>query len=162
MVWMTIAIVFGAMTIALVLMGLRLGEERVSPVDAEIAALDWVGDGFTQVPRRDGGNWEVDVVRRNGSMVQVTLGDDLELRDFDEELGPAGSPAHDELAGAVRARAVEAAFAAVGPGQVVGVERDSSREIEVGIRKRRGHQIEVELDARFRVTEVETEDPRDE
>jgi hypothetical protein len=160
-VWTTIFIVFGAMTIALVLMGLRL-EDPASPVDAEIAALDWVGSGYSQVPRRDGDNWEVDVVRPDGSMVQVTLGEDLELRDFDEESGPAGSPAHDELSGAMRARAVQAAFAEVGPGQVVGVERDSSREIEVGIQKRGGRQLEVELDHRFRVTEVEEEDPRDE
>jgi hypothetical protein len=159
---MTIFVVFCAMTIALVVMGLRLGEEPASPLDAELAALDWVGAGVSQVPRRDGDDWEVDVVRPDGSMVEVTLGDDLELRDFDEEFGPAGIPAHDELTGAVRARAVQATFAEVGPGQVVGVERDSNGEIEVGIRKRRGHQVEVELDHRFRVTEVETEDPRDE
>jgi hypothetical protein len=158
---MTIFIVFAAMTLALVLMGLRLGEETSSPVEAELAALEWVGSGFSQGPRRDGDNWEVDVVRPDGSMVQVTLGDDLTLRDLDEESGPAGIPAHDEVTGAARTRAVEAAFAEVGPGQVVGVERDS-REIEVGIRKRRDHQVEVELDHRFRVTEVETEDPRDE
>lgn len=162
MVWMTIVIVFTAMAIALVAMGVRLGDEANSPVDAEVAALDWVGNGVSQVPRREGGNWEVDVIRPDGSMVQVTLDEDLELRDIDEELGPAGTPAHDELTGAVRARAVRAAFAEVGPGHVVGVERDSNREIEVGIQKRRGHQVEVELNGRFRVTEVETEDPRDE
>jgi hypothetical protein len=161
-VWTTILIVFGAMAIALVLMGLRLGEESVSPVDAELAALDWVGNGFSQGPRREGDNWEVDIVRADGSMVQVTLGKDLELRGLDEESGPAGSPAHDELTGAARARAVRASFAEVGPGLVVGVERDSSREIEVGIRKRDGRQVEVELDGRFKVTEVETEDPGDE
>ena len=161
MVWTTIFIVFGAMTIALVAMGLR-AEESANPVDAEIAALDWVGDGYAQAPRRDGGDWEVDVVRRDGSMVQVTLDPDLRLRGFDEEIGPAGSLAHDELTGAARARAVQVAFAEVGPGQVVGVERDSSREIEVGIKKRGGRQIEVELDGRFQVTEVEAEDPADE
>ena len=162
MVWMTIAIVFTAMAIALVAMGIRLGDDAYAPVDAEVAALDWVGDGVSQVPRREGQNWEVDVIRPNGSMVQVTLGEDLELRDVDEEFGPAGTPAHDELTGARRARAVKAAFAKVGPGQVVGVERDSNREIEVGIRKRRGHQVEVELNGRYEVIEVETEDPRDE
>ena len=70
MVWTTIFIVFGAMTIALVVMGFELGEDT-NPIDAEVAALDAVGDGVSQVPRRDGDNWEVDVVRPDGSMVQI-------------------------------------------------------------------------------------------
>jgi hypothetical protein len=160
---MTLFIVFAAMTIALVVMGLRLGEaEPVSPVDVKVAALDWVGEGHPQSPRHDGDRWEVDVVRRDGSMVQVNLGEDLRLQGFDEERGPAGGPAHDEVTGAARASAVRAALAEVGPGYVVGVERDSFSEIEVGIRKGKDRQIEVELDERFRVTDVSTEDPGDE
>ena len=54
--------------------------------------------GEAQAPRRDGEAWEVDVVRPNGSLVQVTLGDRLELRQFDEELGPAGTSAPDPRA----------------------------------------------------------------
>ncbi|MGH2745694.1 MAG: hypothetical protein ACRDLY_19170 [Thermoleophilaceae bacterium] len=42
--------------------------------------------------RRDGDGWEVDVVRPDGSLVEVTIGDQLELKALDEELGPAGAP----------------------------------------------------------------------
>jgi hypothetical protein len=159
-VWTTIFIVFGAMTIALVLMGFELGE-GTNPLDAEVAALDAVGDGVSQVPRRDGDNWEVDVVRPDGSMVQVSLSKGLDLLGLDEEYGPAGTLAADEARGPARVRAVRAAFAEVGPGEVTGVERESRGRFEVGV-LRRGGQVEVELDRNFRVTEVEGEDPRDE
>ena len=136
-------------------------DERFSAADAETAAMSWVGVGEAEAPRRDGENWEVDVRRPDGSLVQVTLSDDLRLRGFDEELGPAGAPAPDELTGAERERAIEAAFRHVGPGRVVGVERDPGGVIEVGLRLG-GDQIEVRLDGRFRVTEVHPEDPGDE
>jgi hypothetical protein len=161
MVWMTIFVVFAAMTAALVVMGFKLGEDA-NPADVELAALEWVGVGASQVPRRDGGNWEVDVVRPDGSMVQVSLGENLELLGMDEEYGPAGTLAHDEARGALRARAVAAAFAEVGAGEVIGVERESGRRLEVGVLLRGGRQVEVELDGHLRVTEVESEDPRDE
>jgi hypothetical protein len=136
-------------------------DERFDPRDAEIAALSWVGVGEAETPRREGENWEVDVRRPDGSLVQVTLSEDLQLRGFDEEFGPAGTPAPDELRGAERERAVEAAFRHVGPGRVVGVERDPGGVIEVGLRLGTD-QIEVRLDRRFRVIEVHPEDPGDE
>jgi hypothetical protein len=135
-------------------------EERVSAAEAKAAALSWVGAGEAQAPRRDGDVWEVDVVRPNGSLVQVTLGDRLELRGFDEEFGPGHSPAPDELRGAARARAIEAAFRHVGPGRVIGVERESSREVDVDMRIG-GDRIEVRLNPRLRVIEVKPEDPGD-
>jgi hypothetical protein len=159
-VWTTILIVFGAMTIALLVMGFELGEDT-NPLDAEVAALDAVPDGVSQGPRRDGDNWEVDVVRPDGSMVQVSLSKNLEVLGLDEEFGPAGTLAPDEARGANRARAVRAAFAEVGAGEVVGVERESGGRYEVGVLLREG-QVEVELDRNFRVVEVEGEDPRDE
>jgi hypothetical protein len=160
MVWTTIFIVFASMAVALIIMGLRLGEEHTA-VDAEVVALEWVGNGEAHDTRRDGGRWEIDVVRPDGSMVQVNLGDDLELRGLDEELGPAGTLAPDELRGESRERAVRAAFREIGPGQIVSVERDRNRDIDVRIRTEDGL-IEVELDGRFRVLEVEDQDPRDE
>jgi hypothetical protein len=140
---------------------LRDDDDGFSAKDAEIAALSWVRAGKAEPPRREGDNWEVDVRRPDGSLVQVTIGDELQLRNFDEEFGPAGAPAFDELEGAARARAIEAAFWHVGPGRVVGVERDPTGEIEVGIRMG-GDQIEVRLDERHRVIEVHPEDPSDE
>jgi hypothetical protein len=159
-VWTTILIVFGAMTIALLVIGFELGEDT-NPLDAEVAALDAVPDGVSQGPRRDGDNWEVDVVRPDGSMVQVSLSKNLDLLGLDEEYGPAGTLAPDEARGANRVRAVRAAFAEVGTGEVVGVERESGGRYEVGVLLRDG-QVEVELDRNFRVVEVEGEDPRDE
>jgi hypothetical protein len=161
-VWTTIIIVFAAVALAIAVMGFEPGEDA-NPVDVELAALERVGgDGVAQVPRRDGGNWEVDVIRPDGSMVQVSLGEDLELLGLDEEYGPAGTPAEDEATGAVRRRAVQAAFAEVGTGEVIGVEREPRGRLEVGVLLRGGRQVEVELDSEFRVTEVENEDPRDE
>jgi hypothetical protein len=136
-------------------------DERFSATDAEVAALSWVGVGEAETPRREGENWEVDVRRPDGSLVQVTLSEDLRLRGFDEELGPAGARAPDELRGAERERAIEAAFRHVGSGRVVGVERDPDGVVEVGLRLGTD-QVEVRLDRRFRVTEVRPEDPGDE
>jgi hypothetical protein len=165
-VYRVLFVVFGGVALALV--GLWIAavlDEQDFPSDreaAEAAALRWVRTGVTQEPRRDGDDWEIDVVRPDGSMVQVKLGPSLELRDFDEEFGPAGTPAHDELRGESRARAVRAAFAETGPGQVVSVERDSRREIEVSIRLADDRQVQVELDHTFRVVGVTREDPSDE
>jgi hypothetical protein len=136
-------------------------DESFDSAEAKTAAMSWVGVGQAQAPRREGANWEVDVRRPDGSLVQVTMGDELELRDFDEELGPAGALASDELRGTARQRAIKAAYWHVGPGRVVGVEREPTGEIEVGMRLGQD-QIEVRLDERFRVVEVGPEDPRDE
>ena len=136
-------------------------DEGFGTRDAEIAALSWVGVGEAETPRREGGNWEVDVRRPDGSLVQVTLSEDLQLRGFDEESGPAGTPAPDELTGAARERAIEATFRHVGAGRVVGVERDPDGVIEVGLRLGTD-QVEVRLDRRYRVIEVHPEDPGDE
>jgi hypothetical protein len=148
------------MTVALVVMALHLRQEE-GPWDAEDVALEWVGDGVAQKPRREGGRWEVDVVRPDGSMVQVSVGDGLKLRGVDEELGPGGTLAPDELRGTARRRAVQAAFAETRPGQVVSVERGSRGQIEVCIRLRKGRQVEVELDRMLRVVEVDSDDPCD-
>jgi hypothetical protein len=137
------------------------GDEGFSAAEAKTAALSWVGAGEAQAPRRDGDAWEVDVVRPDGSLVQVTLGNRLELRAFDEEFGPAHTPGPDELRGAARARAIKAAFGHVGPGRVLGVERESSREIDVDMRLGKDR-IEVQLNPRFRAIGVKPEDPGDE
>ena len=129
---------------------------------AEAAALNWVRRGVAQEPRRDGDHWEVDVVRPDGSMIQVRLGPRFELRDLDEEFGPAGTPAHDELRGADRALAVRAAFAETGPAHVISVERESSREIEVSVRLSDDRQVEVELDQTLHVVGIKQESRSDE
>jgi Phage integrase family len=150
----------GMITTLAVVIVVRVDEQSKAP-DPETAALQWVGDGFAQTARREGNRWEVDVVRPDGSMVQVSLGDDLDLRGFDEEVGPGGTLAPDELQGRRRARAVQAAFAETRPGQVTSVERASSGEIEVCIRTQTGRQVEVELDQGLRVVEVGRKDPCD-
>jgi hypothetical protein len=150
---------FAAMIIALIVIALAKSDQEVP--DVEAAALEWVGGGVAQQARREGGRWEVDVVRPDGSVVQVSLGDDLELLGLDEESGPAGTLAPDELRGMARARAVHAAFAETRAGQVTSVERDSSGEIEVCIRMSTGRQVEVELGHMLRVVKVDSDDPCD-
>jgi hypothetical protein len=136
------------------------GQARAS--DAESAALQRFPRGTVQPARIEDDEWEVDVVLPNGSLVEVTFDHELNLRDLDEEIGPGGTRANDELSGPARRRAIEAAFQVTGPGQVRSVERDSPNEIEVNVRFKNGVQIEVELDRRFHVGEVEDEDPDDE
>lgn len=154
-------ILFTAMMVAIVVLALRLRDEQ-GPLEAESVAVELVGDGVAQDSRREDDRWEVDVVRPDGSMVQVSLGDDLELRNLDEELGPAGTLADDELRGAARARAVRAAFMETGIGKVVSVEHDTNGGIEVRVRTGTRGQLEVELDRDYRVIEVDDEDLGDE
>jgi hypothetical protein len=153
-------IVFTLMTVAIVVLALRLRDES-GPLDAEATALELVEGGIAQEPRREDNRWEVDVVRPDGSMVEVSLGDDLTVHELDEEIGPAGTLASDELRGDARVRAVRAAFAETGPGAVVSVERDT-HGIEVRIRTGGRRQQEVELDRKFRVVEVDDESLGDE
>jgi hypothetical protein len=157
----TLFLIFTAMTIAIVIVAFRLRDER-SPIDAESAALELVKNGVAQESRLDGGRWEVDVVRGDGSMVQVNLGEDLELHSLDEELGPGGTLASDELRGARRVQAVEAAFAEIGRGKVVSVERDSGRRIKVRVLKADGDHVGVVLDDSMQLVAVDDEDPDDE
>jgi hypothetical protein len=95
----------------------------------------------------------------------VTIGDHLELQGLDEELAPGRRPAHDELTGPIRERAIRSALAVTGPGQVLSVEREPSREvevIEVDIRRTDGAGVEVGLDSMLRIVEVESQHPGDE
>jgi len=154
-------LLFTAMTVAIVVLALRLRDDQ-GPLDAEAVAVELVGDGIATDSRREDDRWEVDVVRPDGSMVQVSLGDDLKLRNLDEELGPAGTLADDELRGPRRARAVRAAFTESGIGKVVSVERDTGHGIEVRVRTGTRRQVEVELDRNFRVLEVDDESLGDE
>jgi hypothetical protein len=163
--WITVAVLFATLTVAAVVMVLVLAEqttEQTTQLDAEDAALELVGDGAVQESRRDGARWEVDVVRSDGSIVQVNLGDDLKLRSLDEEVGPAGTFASDELRGRRRAGAVAAAFDKTGAGEVVSVERDRNGDFDVRVRTPTDGLVQVELDRRFRVLEVTRENPGDE
>jgi hypothetical protein len=136
------------------------GQARAS--DAEAAALDRFPRGTVQPARIEDDEWEVDVVLRDGSLVELTFDHELNFRDLDEELGPGGTLANDELRGQRRQKAIDAAFQVTGSGRVTSVERDSPNEIEVDVRFPNGVHIEVELDRNLHVGEVENEDPGDE
>jgi hypothetical protein len=151
-----------ATTLALVIPTVWPREPEPRDSDLAAAATQWVGAGTPQAPRRDGDEWEVDVLRPNGSLVEVTLGNRRELLGLDEEAGPGRSPAPDELTGASRERAARAALAVTGPGAVLSVEREPGGAIEVGIHRRAGDRVEVGLVRRFRLLELEPEDRRDE
>jgi hypothetical protein len=160
---------FVAVLIVGTLVALPQGAGKTTAADAEEVARYWVQDGvgqpaglFVQPARIEDDEWEVDVVRPDGSLIEVTLDHELRLRDLDEERGPGGRLARDELTGPLRARAIRAAFTETGSARVVNVERDAPDEIEVGVRRPDGSQLEVELDGQLRVGEVEPEDPDDE
>jgi hypothetical protein len=138
------------------------GRADPTPSRLSATATTWVGAGRAQEPRRDRDEWEVDVLRPDGSLVEVTLGRDYELLALDEELRPGGRPAPDELTGPLRARAVAAALAVTGHGKPLSAERESPRIIEIGIRHGDGERVEIALDQRFRVVEAEREHPGDE
>jgi hypothetical protein len=152
----TLFVIIVAMTIAIVVVALQLRDDH-GRLDAEAVAVEYVAGGVAQDTRREDDRWEVDVVRPDGSMVQVNLGSDLELTSLDEELGPAGTLADDELIGEDRTRAVQAAFREVGPGEIVSVERRGHEAIEVRIQTGGSRQTEVELDPSFRVIELSEE-----
>jgi hypothetical protein len=160
-VFRTLLAFLAATAVVMVLVGMDRRPEMGAD-DAEAAALGWVGAGYAQEPRRDGDEWEVDVIRPDGSMVEVTIGEGLEARDFDEERGPAGLPAHDEVYGPRRSAAIESALTETGSGEALSVERDTPGEIEVRVRTRDDLIVEVELDDSLRVVELEVEDPEDE
>jgi hypothetical protein len=137
-------------------------EGQARPSDAEAAALERFPNGTVQPARIEDDEWEVDVVLPNGRLVEVTFDHELNFRDLDEEIGPGGRLANDELRGEERRRAILAAFEVTGPGDVTSVERDSVNEIEVDVRFPNGVHIEVELDRNLNVGEVENEHPDDE
>ena len=147
-----------------VLVFLALGPRQDVPGVAEVqrAALHWTEAELADAPRRDGDQWEVDVHRADGSLVEVTLGRRLELRELDEELGPAGAPSHDEVTGALRERAIAAARVTAGPGPVRSVERERNGGIEVDFTRPGRIILEVELDQRLRVIDADVEDIDDE
>jgi hypothetical protein len=130
--------------------------------EAEAVARHWVGSGTVQPARLEDDEWAVDVLRPDGSLVELTFDQDLNLRHVDEELGRTGGRAYDEIGGALRERAIRVAIAITGAGRVTSVERDGPDEIEVNVSLPGGDQVEVELDSALRVGEVEDEDPADE
>ena len=139
------------------------GSDRPGPAQAEAVARNWVGEGTVQTARRSDSGWEIDVVRPDGSLVEITLGSSLQLLELDEEAGSGGTRAHDEVRGVRRRRAIRAALRATGAGRVVSVERDPREgEVEVGVRLPGGATVEVNLDGSLLVAGIEPEDPGDE
>lgn len=106
-------------------------DARATAAEAQDATYNWVGVGTAETPRRQrrrmGGRRPPSgrIARRDHDR------DRLELRELDEELGPGGSAAHDEVRGPLRRLAARAALDRTGPGRVLSVERDTSREREV-------------------------------
>src|ERR687894_1089175 len=102
--------VFVGVIVVVTILALPRDEGQARPSDAETAALDRFPAGRVQPARIEDDEWEVDVVRPDGSLVEVTFDHELRLRDVDQEIGPGGRLADDELVGAERRRAVRTAF----------------------------------------------------
>jgi hypothetical protein len=129
---------------------------------AQEAARTWTGVELTDAPRRRENGWEVDVRSPDGSIVEVNLGPKLELVELDEEIGPGGTPAHDEVMGERRERAIAAARPRAGAGVVRSVERERDGTIEVDFVLPDRTVLEVDLDARLRITGADREELGDE
>jgi len=138
------------------------GEERADAASAQRSALRWTGAQLADAPRRDGDSWEVDIRRADGSLVEVRLGPELELRELDEERGAGGVAAADEVTGPLRERAIARARTVSGPGPVRSVEREHDGTIEVDVVRTDRSITEVELDRSLRVTDVDREEIGDE
>ncbi len=136
--------------------------EEPDAAAARQAALRWTEAELADAPRRDGDEWEVDVRRADGSLVEVTRGRRRDLRELDEERGPGGAPPHDEVTGALRERAIASARVAAGPGPVRSVERERDGSVEVDFARPDRIILEVELDPRLRVIDIDLEDFGDE
>lgn len=136
--------------------------EDMNAAAARGVALDWTEAELAEEARWDGERWEVDVRRENGSIIEVNLGPALELRELDEELGPDGTPASDEIIGPLRQRAIAVARSRSITGPVGSVERERDRTIEVNVVQADGTVIEVELDAGLRVRDIDREELGDE
>lgn len=129
---------------------------------ARAVALNWTEAKRADRPRRVEEGWEVDVRREDGSLVEVSLDRSLRLRELDEELGRGGTPAHDAVVDAGRRRAIAAARHRSGGGWVRSVEREADGTIEVDFVTHEHTVIEVELDQRLRVKDVDEEELGDE
>jgi hypothetical protein len=146
-----------------VLAALAIGPgDRVDAVAAQEAARDWTGIEETDPARRRDNGWEVDVHRDDGSVIEVNLGPKLELVELDEELGPGGTPAADEVLGAERKRVIAVVRREDITGHVRSVERERDGTIEVDVVQPDRTILEVDLDARLRVTGSDREELGDE
>jgi hypothetical protein len=152
--WSSVA---AAALVVLALMAFGPGGDEIDAAAAQEAARNWTGFETTDPARREGEGWEVDVRREDGSVVEVNLGPELELIELDEELGPGGTPAYDELRGARRARAIAVVHAHGVRGHVRSVEQERDGTIEVDVVQAGKKVLEVDLDPRLRVRRVDDE-----
>ena len=136
--------------------------EIVDPAAARQVALAWTGAELAEEPRWDGERWEVDVRRADGSIIEVNLDRYLELRELDQELGPDGTAAHDEITGTQRGRAIAVARSRSITGPVGSVERERDGTIEVNIVQPDGSVVEVELGPGLGVRDIDREELGDE
>jgi hypothetical protein len=153
--------VVAAALVVLALLALGPGDD-VDPAAAQEAARNWTGFETTDQARREGDGWEVDVRREDGSVVEVNLGPDLELIELDEELGPGGTPAYDEVRGERQARAIAVVHAHGVRGDVRSVERERDGSIEVDVVQPDNTVLEVDLSPGMRVRGVDDEELDDE
>jgi hypothetical protein len=159
---LTLAVVAISVAVLVFLTSGTTKEDEADAAAARQVALNWTGAELADAPRRDGDGWEVDVRRADGSLVEVTLGPALELRELDEELGRGETRAHDEVTGALRERAIAAARPEAGPGQVRTVELERDGTIEVDVVRSNRTVVEVELNEQLRVKDIDEEDIGDE
>jgi uncharacterized membrane protein YkoI len=171
----TAALVVGALAV-LVSGAIALGDKEapVAPADFDRAAKAAVaaagGGQATSVDRdtENGATWEVEVTKADGSRVDVLLDVEFRVINVSGEREPneaaAAQPKPDDDAekpvpSADAARAAEAAVKAAGGGTAGQVDFDAENGAtwEVEVTKSDGTQVDVLLDAEFRVLHVGAE-----
>jgi hypothetical protein len=157
----SIVVVVALGTLAALAVGLGY-RDGVDAEAAQATAREWTRAEKTDPARRRGDGWEVDVHRADGSVVEVNLGPDLELIELDEELGPGGTPADDEVLGDERVQAIAAVRRHGADGFVRSVEREREGTIEVDVVRPDRTILELELDAGLRVIGTDREELGDE
>jgi len=168
------ALVVGALAI-MAAGAIALGDKEPSVSRADFdraaqAAVAATGGGQATSVDRDsenGGTWEVEVTKSDGSRVDVLLDAEFRVIDVSGEReaneGAAqkesGDDAEKPVPSADAARAAEAAVKAVGGGTAGQVDFDSENGAtwEVEVTKTDGTQVDVLLDAEFRVLHVGAE-----
>jgi uncharacterized membrane protein YkoI len=146
------AVVLGGATVAVAAGTLANDDQQLSGTElqqASDAALAKAGGGTVLKAETDDGAYEVDVLRPDGTKVEVEVDRSFQAtvddRDDDSKL-PA-------LSAADRDRAANAALARVGQGTVSEVERENEggAAYEVEVRLGDGSQVEVQVGSDFQV-----------
>lgn len=127
---------------------------------ASRAALAEAGGGEVVDSERDDGRFEVEVLRPDGTRVEVTLDDSFAV--VHSELDDHDDPDDDRpVTGEELERVTQAALAETGEGTVTDAEQEADGTYEVEVRRADGTEVDLRLDEDLAVTHVRVDDDHD-